>query len=261
MAYGELGPTHHSIEDLAWLRAIANLPVIVPADPVETAAVIRWAAAHRGPDVHPRQPDAGVASIHDVDYTFTLGRATTLRDGADLTIIACGTMVERALEAADAARRARHRRARARTCRRSGRSTSRRSSAAAHETGAIVTVEEHTVYGGLGGAVAEVVATECPVPMRLLGVPGVFAPTGSVEALFQRFGLTARRHRRRCDCARGAGRGMTVLAIDQGTSSTKAVLVGDDGERPRPGERADQLRVPASRLGRAGRGGDLAAAS
>src|SRR4029079_18496006 len=62
---------------------------------------------------------------------------------------------------------------------------------AARETGAIVTVEEHTVHGGLGGAVAEVVATEHPVPMRLMGVPGVFAPTGSVEGLFQRFGLTS----------------------------------------------------------------------
>jgi transketolase len=63
--------------------------------------------------------------------------------------------------------------------------------AAARETGGIVTVEEHTVYGGLGGAVAEVVATEHPAPMRLLGVPGVFAPTGSTEALMRRFGLTA----------------------------------------------------------------------
>jgi transketolase len=189
MAYGELGPTHHSIEDLAWLRAIANLPVVVPADPVATAAAIRWAARTEGP-AFIRVSRMPVSIIHRGTYAFELGRATKLREGGDLTIIACGTVVERALEAADALA------ARGLGARVLDMTTIRPLDTeavvgAALETGAILTVEEHTVHGGLGGAVAEVVAAECPVPMALLGVPGVFAPTGSTEALFRRFGLTA----------------------------------------------------------------------
>ncbi|MDA0138824.1 transketolase family protein [Solirubrobacter deserti] len=189
MAYGELGPTHHSIEDLAWLRAIANLPVIVPVDPIETEAVIRWAAATEGP-VFIRIGRVPVPNVNEPGYTFALGRATTLRDGADIAIIACGTMVERALEAATflAARGVEARVLNMPTVRPLDREAVVR---AAVETGAIVTVEEHTIHGGLGGAIAEVVATEAPVPMRLMGVPGVFAPTGSALALFRRFGLTA----------------------------------------------------------------------
>jgi len=189
MAYGELGPTHHSIEDLAWLRAIANLPVIVPADPIETAAVIRWAAATEGP-MFIRIGRVPVTRIHRDDYAFRLGLATTLRDGADVTLLACGTMVERALEASTllATRGIQARVLNMPTIRPLDRAAV---VAAAEQTGALVTVEEHTVHGGLGGAVAEVVATEHPVPMRLLGVPGVFAPTGSVDGLYTRFGLTA----------------------------------------------------------------------
>jgi transketolase len=189
MAYGELGPTHHSIEDLAWLRAIANLPVIVPADPVETEAVIRWAAATEGP-AFIRIGRVPVTQLYGPEYRFELGKAITLRDGADVTLIACGTMVERALEAATllATRGVGARVLNMPTIRPIDREAVVE---AATETGGIVTLEEHTVHGGLGGAVAEVVATERPVPMRLLGVPGVFAPTGSVESLFTRFGLTA----------------------------------------------------------------------
>jgi transketolase len=189
MAYGELGPTHHSIEDLAWLRAIANLPVIVPADPVETAAVIRWAARTEGP-AFIRVSRAPVRIVHAPDHEFRLGVAARLREGHDVTIIACGTLVERALDAAEAlsARGIEARVLNMATVRPLDREAV---AAAARETGRIVTVEEHTVYGGLGGAVAEVVAVEHPAPMALLGVPGVFAPTGSTEQLMRRFRLTA----------------------------------------------------------------------
>jgi transketolase len=188
MAYGELGPTHHSIEDLAWLRAIANLPVIVPADPIETEQVVRWAARTVGP-AFIRVSRAPVTMVHDPGYRFELGVAKRLRDGGDVTLIACGTLVERALGAAEvlAARGIEARVLNMATVRPIDRDAI---AAAARETGHIVTAEEHTVHGGLGGAVAEVVAAEHPVPMRLLGVPGVFAPTGSTEALMRRFGLT-----------------------------------------------------------------------
>ncbi len=201
MAYGELGPTHHSIEDLAWTRAIANLTVIVPADPIETAQAVRAAAAMDGP-VFLRVSRMPVPDVHGADARFEIGRAVTLRDGSDVTIVAAGVTVSRALDAAGLLEA-------------DGisaavlnlstiRPLDRDSIVAAARRGPIVTVEEHTVYGGLGSAVAEVVVTSHPVRMRLLGVPGVFAPTGSAEFLLQHFGLTPEGIR---DAARSLVRG------------------------------------------------------
>ncbi|HLI90270.1 MAG TPA: transketolase family protein [Ktedonobacteraceae bacterium] len=189
MAYGALGPTHHSIEDMAWLRAIANMTVIVPADPIETAQAVQVAANTTGP-VFLRISRLPVPVVHDDAYRFAIGKAALLRDGRDLTLIANGVLVSQALEAA-ALLEARGIQARVlnmSTVRPLDREAVQ---AAAMETGSIITVEEHTVYGGLGSAVAEVVVTTCPVPMRILGVPGVFAPTGSASWLLQYFQLTA----------------------------------------------------------------------
>src|SRR5689334_4939519 len=99
VAYGELGPTHHSIEDLAWTRAIANMTVVVPADPAETASALRASAAYQGP-VFIRLSRMPVPDISGAGYEFRIGRAVTLRQGTDLTLIANGTMVSRALDAA-----------------------------------------------------------------------------------------------------------------------------------------------------------------
>lgn len=188
MAYGALGATHHSIEDIAWTRAIANMTVIVPADPVETAQAVRAAAEMHGP-VFVRISRMGVPIVHGEDYQFQIGRAARLREGRDITLIANGTLVPRALEAADllAAQGIEARVLNMATVRPLDREAI---IAAAEETGGIVTAEEHTIYGGLGSAVAEVVVTTHPVPMRMVGVPGVFAPTGSTEWLFEHFGLT-----------------------------------------------------------------------
>jgi len=188
MAYGELGPTHHSIEDLAWTRAIANLTVIVPADPLETDQALRVAAEMRGP-VFLRIARMPVPVVHDDEYRFAIGRADQLRPGRDVTLIANGTMVSRALEGAELLAVAG---VDARVLNMSTVRPIDREAiiAAAAETGHIVTVEEHSVYGGLGSAVAEVVCTTLPVPMRILGVPGVFAPTGSVGWLLEHFNLT-----------------------------------------------------------------------
>lgn len=188
MAYGELGPTHHSIEDMAWLRAIANLTVIVPADSVETAQVVQFAADTFGP-MFLRISRIGVPVVHPAGYQFEIGKAARLREGRDVTLIANGVMVARALEAADllADRGIRARVLNMATVKPLDKAAIL---AAAAETGGIVTAEEHTVIGGLGSAVAEVVVTHQPVPMRILGVPGVFAPTGSAEWLLEHFGLT-----------------------------------------------------------------------
>jgi transketolase len=189
MAYGELGPTHHSIEDMAWLRAIANMTVIVPADPVETAQAVEVAASTEGP-MFIRLSRLPVPIVHDPDYHFEIGKAALLRDGDDITLIANGVLVCQALAAAEmlAKEGVQARVLNMSTVRPLDNEAVQ---AAATETGGIVTAEEHTVFGGLGSAVAEVVVSTHPVPMRILGVPGVFAPTGSASWLLEHFGLTA----------------------------------------------------------------------
>jgi transketolase len=188
VAYGELGPTHHAIEDLAWLRAIANLTIIVPADPLETAQAVRAAADMVGP-VYLRIARMAVPAVHSPDYRFALGRAARLREGSDVTLIANGIMVTRALAAAEELA-AQGIGARVLNMATLSPLDEGAIVAAARETEAIVTIEEHSVRGGLGGAVAEVVVSHCPVPMRLLGLPPAFCPTGSAAWLLERFGLS-----------------------------------------------------------------------
>jgi transketolase len=189
VSYGELGPTHHSIEDLSWLRALTDLAVIVPADPDQTRAAVRWAAAAEGPSFL-RIGRFKVPSVSaGLEPAFAFGKADVVRDGGDLTIVATGTMVARALQAADqlAERGMAARVINVSTIKPLDEATIL---AAARETGRIVTVEEGVVEGGLGAAVASLVAQRRPVPMRILGVPG-FAPTGGAGFLLDHFGLNA----------------------------------------------------------------------
>jgi transketolase len=189
MAYGELGPTHHSIEDLSWLRAIDGLAVVVPADPAQTAASVRWAAQAATP-CYLRIGRTKVPSVSlDLAGAFAFGKIATLRDGRDLTIAATGVMVSRALAAADALA-GRGLRARVLNVATIKPLDEAAVISAARETGAIVTVEEAMIEGGLGAAIAQIVVRNAPVPMRMLGVKG-FAPTGTAEFLFDHFGLNA----------------------------------------------------------------------
>ncbi|TDO33772.1 transketolase [Kribbella sp. VKM Ac-2527] len=187
VAYGELGPTHHSIEDIAWLRAISGMTIIVPADPVETAAALRWAAAVDGP-VFIRVSRMSVPQVYPDSYTFEPGKAITMRAGNDVTLISNGTVLWRAMVAAEqlAAEGI------------SARVLSMPSVkpldveavvAAAEQTAGIVTAEESTIAGGLGGAVAETVVQHHPARVSILGIPE-FAPTGSAGYLLDRYGLS-----------------------------------------------------------------------
>jgi transketolase len=156
--------------------------------PLETAQAVEAAAAHEGP-VFLRITRFGVPKLpRPVDAQFEIGKAETLREGDDVAIIACGVMVTRALEAAD---RLAEGGVSARVVNMASIAPLDESAIrAAADLGAIVTVEEHSVRGGLGGAVAEVVAGYRPCPIRILGFPG-FMPTGSPKFLFERFGLTS----------------------------------------------------------------------
>ncbi len=187
VAYGELGATHHSIEDVAWLRAIDKLTVIVPADPWQTAEAIRAAAAHDGP-VYIRISRMPVPELSRANPAFTIGKGEVLRDGGDIAIIANGTLVHHALAAAEqlALEGVAARVINMATV--SPLDTELVAAAAA--TGAIVTAEEGLKQGGLGGAVAEFCAEHHPVPMRRIGFPG-FMPTGSGAWLMDHFGLSA----------------------------------------------------------------------
>ena len=189
VSYGELGPTHHSIEDIAWMRALDGLRIVVPADPAQTSAAVRWAAGI--PDaVFLRIGRFPVPSVSEgQDPAFDPERCSILRDGRDVAIIASGTTVSRALWAADvlAAEGV------AATVINVTSIVPLDQEAlikAAQRTGAVVTVEESVPRGGLGGAVAELLAECCPVPMRLLGADH-FAPTGSAAFLLEHYGLTA----------------------------------------------------------------------
>ncbi|KQN05136.1 transketolase [Sphingobium sp. Leaf26] len=187
VAYGELGATHHSIEDIAWLRAIDRLTVIVPADPWQTAEAIKAAAAHDGP-VYIRISRMPVPELERDDAVFRIGKAERLRPGTDIAIIANGTLVHHAVSAA---RRLEVDGIAAQVINMATISPMDvEMLAQAAATGAIVTAEEGLAHGGLGGAVAEYCATHSPVRMRMLGFPG-FLPTGSAQWLMNRFGLNA----------------------------------------------------------------------
>jgi transketolase len=189
MAYGELGPTHHSVEDIAWTRIVPNLAVVVPADPIETRAALLYSEQHAGP-MFLRISRLPVCRVLDEDYRFELGKAVQLREGTDVTLITNGVLVSRALEAAD------HLAAQGIQARVLNMSSIKPLDVeailkAARETSRIVTAEEGFATGGLGGAVAEVLGLNHPVAMRILGLPDRFAPTGSAEFLLEHFGLTA----------------------------------------------------------------------
>lgn len=187
MAYGELGPTHHSIEDFAWTRVLPNLPVIAPCDRIETAAAVEWAATYNGP-CFLRLSRVGVPDLLPEGHKFAVGKANLLRDGSDVTLIANGTLTHRIVKAAEllVSRGIKARVLNMATVRPIDETAI---IAAATETGAILTAEEHSIFGGLGSAVAEVVVDHAPVPMKRLGVPGIYAPTGSAEFLLDEFGM------------------------------------------------------------------------
>ncbi|MGC3955930.1 MAG: transketolase C-terminal domain-containing protein [Propionicimonas sp.] len=189
MAYGALGPTHHSVEDLSWLRALPGLDIVVPADRLETQQAVRLAARQEHP-VYLRIGRTAVPDVNPPDSQLTRGKWTELRAGSDVTIIAVGTLVSRALTAADELA-AEGISARVLNAAFVAPLDVDAVLAAASQTGGIVTAEEANVAGGLGAAVAAVLATRASgTPLRMLGLRE-FAPTGSTGFLLDYFGLNA----------------------------------------------------------------------
>jgi transketolase len=186
---GEDGASHHAIEDLALYCSLPGFNVVVPADAIETVEVIKAAAVTEGP-FYVRLGRPKFPQVYKDGYHFRLGRAVIMRKGKDATVIACGIMVSKALEAADKLA------SQGVNCLVLNMPTLKPLDeaaiiAAAIQTGAIVVAEEHLLHGGLGSRVAQVVAREKPVPMSFIGINDVYTKSGKPDELLQQRGLTA----------------------------------------------------------------------
>lgn len=190
LSYGALGMSHHSLQDIAVMRAIPGINIILPADKHETKKMIEALAKNTEP-TYIRIGRNPVADVYSSDqYGFEIGKAVTMSEGTDITIIAAGETVKIAMDAADMLKK------KGVSCRVLNMHTIKPLDEAeiikaAKETGCIITVEEHSIYGGLGAAVSEVVTQNCPVPMKIVGVPDEPAIPGKSEEVFKHYGLTA----------------------------------------------------------------------
>lgn len=186
---GEDGGTHQAIEDIALMRSLPNMSIVVPSDDVEARAAVLAAAAYKGP-MYLRMARVASPTYHNDSYVFTLGKGEIIREGSDLTIIACGLMVMKAMEAAEQLVK-------------EGVSVRvinmhtikpldhKLVIESAEKTGKIITVEEANILGGLGSAVCETVSEYCPVPVKRIGVRDIFGKSGNPDKLLQEYGLTA----------------------------------------------------------------------
>jgi len=190
ISVGEDGASHQPVEDMAIMRALPNMVVISPADAVETKFAVKAAIEHDGP-VYLRLGRLSVPTLFDEStYKFEIGKGITVSDGSDVTIVATGLMLQYAIKAkellADEGINARviniH------TVKPIDKELIIK---AAKETGAIVTAEEHNIFGGLGSAVAEVLVENYPVPMRMVGIEDKYGKSGKPDALLKMYGLTA----------------------------------------------------------------------
>jgi transketolase len=187
---GPDGGSAQALEDMAAFRAIPGMTVISPADPIETALATRAILEYDGP-VYMRTGRSASKRVFGDDHKFEIGKGTIVRDGGDVTLVACGVEVARAAEAADLLK------ADGIDARVVNMATikpidTELLARCSRETGAIVTAEDHNIYGGLGGAVAEALALTNPCPMEFVGVRDVFGASGEPEELAVLFGLSAR---------------------------------------------------------------------
>lgn len=186
---GEDGGTHQAIEDIALMCSLPNMSIVVPSDDVEARAAVLAAAAYKGP-MYLRMARVASPTYHNDSYVFTLGKGEIIREGSDLTIIACGLMVMKSMEAAEqlAKEGVSVRVINMHTIKPLDHKLVIES---AEKTGKIITVEEANILGGLGSAVCETVSEYCPVPVKRIGVRDIFGKSGNPDKLLQEYGLTA----------------------------------------------------------------------
>ena len=185
---GPDGGTHQSIEDIAIMRVLPNMKVLVPADANETREMVRTMAKIEGP-VYMRMVRDDVEDIYSEDYKFELGKSSVLKDGSDISLIACGPMVKLALEAAEELE---NDDISVRVINMSSIKPIDEECIidCARNTKGIVTIEDHSVIGGLGSAVSEIVTETCPSLVYKIGVNDLFGVSGKAEELYNEYGLT-----------------------------------------------------------------------
>ena len=188
ISVGEDGASHQSVEDIAIMRSIPNMTVLVPCDAIETEKMIFEIVKYNGP-VYVRLGRSAVPQIFGEDYDFEIGKGVILREGSDATIIACGMMVNEAINASKLLKEE------GINVRVINMSTIKPIDKeviieSAKKTGAIVTVEEHSVIGGLGSAVSDVVSENYPVLVKKIGINDVFGQSGKPKQLMEEYGLT-----------------------------------------------------------------------
>lgn len=187
---GQDGATHQALEDIGIMRVLPNMTILVPADAIEMRKATIAAAKMNGP-VYLRSGREKFPQVTSESAPFTIGKANTLKDGKDVTIIACGIMVREALLAAEelASKKINAAVVNMHTIKPLD---ERVVTDAAHSTGALVTAEEHQIVGGLGSAVAEVLASQIPVPLERVGVKDTFGESGTAPELMDKYGLRAK---------------------------------------------------------------------
>ncbi|GAE28077.1 transketolase [Halalkalibacter wakoensis JCM 9140] len=191
VSYGALGMSHHSLQDIAVTRAIPGLDVMLPADRHEAKKMIEALVEYERPVYIRIGRNPVEDSYVSEDYEFEIGKAVTMREGTDITIIATGETVRVALDSAEALEEV------GVSCRVINMHTIKPLDEeaiikAAKETGKIITMEEHSIYGGLGSAVTEVVSQTCPIPVKVLGIPDEPAITGKTAEVFKHYGLSVK---------------------------------------------------------------------
>ncbi|MDV3292722.1 MAG: transketolase family protein [Nitrososphaerales archaeon] len=191
ISVGPDGASHQQLEDIAIMRAIPKMKVVVPCDSVSTKAIVKAIVGIQGP-FYVRLTRPSTPIVYANGFEYKLGRANVLREGDDVAIVACGIMVPEAMKAADSLK-------------------SRGISASvidlhtvkpidsetmirfARRCGCVVTAEEHNIMGGMGSAVAEILVENAPVPMKRVGVMDTFGESGEAQELLQKYGLTSAR--------------------------------------------------------------------
>jgi transketolase len=189
ISYGALGATHHSTQDIALMRAIPNLDVIIPSDANQMRALVTNLLKSSRP-AYVRIGRGAVEDIYSSDIEFEIGKSVCLRDGKDIAIIACGQMVTRALELADLLWK-KNISARVIDMHTIKPLDQTAILSAVKDCGAILTMEEHSVYGGLGGAVAEIVVQNSLCPIHIAALPDVYLPNGEDYEVLDALGLSA----------------------------------------------------------------------
>ena len=188
ISVGEDGGSHQCLEDIALMRTLPNMVIINPADDIEAKLAVKAAIDHDGP-VYMRFGRLAVEDVNSEDYKFEIGKGVQLKDGSDVTIVATGLMVEYALKASEMLK-AEGISARVINIHTIKPIDEEILIKASKETGAIVTCEEHSIYGGLGSAVCEVVSANAPCPVKIIGTDS-FGRSGKPAQLFEAYGLTA----------------------------------------------------------------------